>query len=680
MQGKAYYASPHVVIQSEGEGVLDVSDDVIDCSVTHNLDSVSTSSVSLNNYSNSLQGRYNNLFKISDLYHLDFYKNSTQYSQYSGYCFKAPQFAYDSSNFQMNFHDIIGLLQYKLWCPYSNEAIQKYFAPMGKIVSGAQSLGINDSGLGNVLLDFLMNVCGLSKDMIYIQKFPDINNIMKNILKATVIKGEESYSQEFENVFDQLMGVDINSSTIQSSTEKGTAKGNSLWQGFVKKYPIGTGEYATGNNSSLYYGGQCWALYESYVNYLFGWSTPGGNQTTQPAGGNGAYWQEAKNKTCNQEILNQFDILGPTSTAQIGDVAFWWKSGGLSDTLGQEYGHVAIVWQDNGNSLHVENQWYSGVGGFNSNGVIYSNLPKNASGYQLAGYLRPKIFTSNPPAPSSSSSIPSGSSSVNASLNNDYKLFQWINNLNWAGNAEVNQLNKYTNLYDNESVLGYIKQLCNGSMRSYTSLPDGSLGAFVPDYFGFFQQAGAQDNLITIDDIDLVDYSVSLDKSSYVSHCYALSNEQTQNVYDIGSMSDNSLSTAIRLMESSGTVSFQKQPKELSKLINIQLAGFQQSAEGFNNLMNKWGVSVIKPQASFLVSHVMTTIFSVYSLCKAWAKVFNTKLTLDFRPDIFPGMRLKIPALDNMTVFVNSVTHSWNSTTGGSTTVDTIASSFNGKA
>ena len=145
-------------------------------------------------------------------------------------------------------------------------------------------------------------------------------------------------------------------------------------------------------------------------------------------------------------------------------------------------------------------------------------------------------------------------------------------------------------------------------------------------------------------------------------------------------MSDNSLSTAIRLMESSGTVSFQKQPKELSKLINIQLAGFEQTAEGFNNLMNKWGVSVIKPQASFLVSHVMTTIFSVYSLCKAWAKVFNTKLTLDFRPDIFPGMRLEIPALDNMTVFVNSVTHSWNSTTGGSTTVDTIASSFNGKA
>ena len=372
------------------------------------------------------------------------------------------------------------------------------------------------------------------------------------------------------------------------------------------------------------------------------------------------------------EDLADFQVLDASAKAEMGDVVFWQSTPGQ---LGSEYGHVAVVFQDLGSSLKVENQW---VG----HPVQFDTFPKNSDGYKIAGYLRPKIFAGKNLASSTtiSGSGSSASSGQGAAAYNDtFKIFQWINNTNFQATQESENLNRFDNLYDNVPVLNYIKSLCNGSMRSFTSLPDGSFTAFVPDYFGFFENATQENNTIEIPDTDLVDFSVTHNKANYKSHVFLLTNEQMQNVCGIQGANDSSLSTALRLMDSSGIVSFQKQPAELANLIDIRSMGFSLDAQGFTDLMNRWGVSVDKETDDNIVSHVMTTIEALYMLCKSWASVSECTVQLAFRPDIYPGLRLKFPSINGLTAFVDSCTQTWDAQNGGSTTVHLVGASDAGK-
>lgn len=677
MPSQSSTTKARVLLDTSAEGVLDVSKDVIHVSQNANLDGVSPCSVTLNNYSNNLQGRYNSIIKIGDRLHLDLYDGGVQFPRFTGYAFSAPQYAYNAESFEIGCHDLIGAMQWKLWNPYAEASYKRYVAPFAQIASGAQLEGITDSGIGNVMLDFLITVCGMSKNMIYIQKFPDLNNVMKNILKATVCKGSTGYEAEFENVFKELFGT-FSPSTIASSngagdndTAKATSK-NALWQKWLTTYPIGGGEYATGDNTNPSLTEQCWSLYESYTHLLFNWPWHGG-PNYQPAGGNGAYWQAAADGTGDPTVVADFQVLNASAKAEMGDVAFWQKTQGA---LGSEYGHVAVVFQDLGSSLKVENQW---VG----HPVQFDTFPKNSDGYQLAGYLRPRIFAGKNLASSTTISGSSASATSTeqgaAAYNDTFKIFQWLNDTDMQATQLSENLNRFDNLYDNVSVLDYVKSLCNGSMRSFTSLPDGSFTAFVPDYFGFFESATQENNTIEIPDTDLVDFSVTHNKANYKSHVFLLTNEQMQNVCGIQGANDSSLSTALRLMDSSGIVSFQKQPSELAALLDIRSMGFSQDAQGFTDLMNKWGVSVLKQTDDNIVSHVMTTIEALYMLCKSWASVSECTVQLAFRPDIYPGLRLKFPSINGLTAFVDSCTQTWDAQNGGSTTVHLVGATDAGK-
>ena len=84
--------------------------------------------------------------------------------------------------------------------------------------------------------------------------------------------------------------------------------------------------------------------------------------------------------------------------------------------------------------------------------------------------------------------------------------------------------------------------------------------------------------------------------------------------------------------------------------------------------MNRWGVSVLKKQDMNIVSHVMTTIEAVYEILTAWANVFKTSMSIIFRPDILPGVRLTVEGTGT-TYYVSGCTHSWDVNGGGSTSL-----------
>ena len=843
----AFYSKCKVILDTQSMGPVDVSDDVISCSVSLRLNAVSTVSVSLNNYSNQISGRYNFLLAIGDKAHISFILNGVEYPQLTGRIFSAPLVSFDAASFQIEIQDCIGDLSWQFWCPYSAEAQSKYLTwNEENITEAAEELGEADSGMGNVLLDFMENVCRFPKGSIYIQKFPDLGNVMKNILKTIVCNKDPNLENEYEAIFMQLFGslsnqeasadaattvngitIDANGAMelIQSLTgskrnsqssfwwrqsaiqvkdvakstdhrdmvtnfpqrEGGTRSGlygltleqcknnmpkgqkanyasylstanqqavftsvwqsllaqsngdpclaflnywlpgtnqqfhgktkggiqaggkngatallvingdvinerskianllseaqkklktvpagdNKKWQEWLAKYPIGKGSYATADNATQYLGEQCWSLYETYTHFLFGWNYQGG-PNYQPDGqnstgkiGNGAYWQMAKDRTANAEVLKEFDVLGPNAVAKTGDVAFWSQSGGINDSLGAEYGHVAIVMEDLGSQLKVENQWLG------SGGVVESTWPKNeidsVRHWKLAGYLRPKMFAGDSLSASSQMDLPTGTSDQTSELYNEmFELFKFVQFDNQSLVQESANLDQYDNLYDNVPVLGFVDSLCKASMRSYTSLPDGSFTAFVPDHFGYFSNANPDyDNLVTLDPVNLIDYKVSINKAGYKSHVFCLTSEFMPDLW--GSV-DSGLSTSMKLMQSSGIVSLQRNPKELAHLISLDGTGFSTSSKGISQLLQTWGVSVLKHPDPNIESHVMTAIEAVYLFVESWASLFQATLNVSFMPELRPGLRLELPNL-GIKCFIDSVTHTWTASGGGSTSI-----------
>ena len=719
MKAQIYYSYPKVIISTQNAGVIDVSNDVISLTVTHRLDAVSTATVSLNNYSNRTGGRYNWTLTIGDKIYISLYANGTEFPQFTGRIFSCPIVAYDAENFTIQCQDCIGDMQYQLWCPYSQKAQSRWFSYNDQaIIDAAQLSSINDSGEGNVLLGFLEEVCGMNENMIYIEKFPDEKDVMKNILKKTVNTsgsggsgskaGEQYERQVFEKVFSDLFGTFLPSSS-SSSTQQSSTAGIDIWNGWLKKIPINKGVWQNAGQTGEY-ADQCWDLFLTYANYLWKLTpsnakgaltqpddpltlsvpvknskgqteytkTPWGRGKFKPkmkteiVGGCGGYWQEVNNGDSNvSAVASKVTVIQHNETAQEGDIAFWWTTPTTCNPNQPDYGygHVAIVLQDKGSEVEVMEQYTQ------SKGVVKATHPKNSpnSGpWQLAGYLRPNCLGNLGGA------LETNSATTAQLEDTAFKLFQYFQYSNANEQMLSEDLGKYTNLYDNVPTLDFVKSVCNATMRSFISLPNGAFCAFVPDYYGFFQDASGIVNEIEIPDIDVVNYSVTMDKSSYKSHVFLLTNEQFGNVYGI--TSDSDITTAIRLADSSGIVSFQRQPDTLINFINIEAAGVPQTPEGFTELMNRWGVSVLKQTDTNIVSHVLTTIEALKMLIDAWANVFTAQIQLAFRPDLFPGLRLKLNSA-GIIVFCKEVTQNWSSTAGGSTTVQTCATcGSNGKA
>ena len=901
------YTKPRVYIQTMSMGIINVSDDIINISVSHQTDAVSTCTITLLNYSNAISGKYNGLLHVGDKIHVDYLMNGTVFPQFTGRLFSVPLLNLNTENYSITAQDCIGDMQWKWWCPYSTEAQEKYFTDnFTNIVQAANTLGEADSGMGNVLLDFLQNVVGMPSSMIKIAAFPDLNNVMHNILKDTVCNHDSNLENEYEKIFTELFGtigdwgnsnnssasttpqvklsktgqivatirtlvnqnansrnaptsimistggsqpetwdttygrehtgkygltqqqcanhshnspayklsetiqdtimstiastllkkygnvskaivgyfledwdgnwwgeshlssmnytgksslgdvithtlhelwddVDnrltngfilINGTAIKSSkdlskyvvtmgvnsngtgeTQKNSSSSSSnsssntnnssasssssntsnssnsstttikpaagaqqTWQTFYNTYTPGSGKYATGGNRSQIMAEQCWALWETYGQYLYHWTGPYHGVGKQPDGqlpgnpapnkGNWGYWTEIKNgqTALAQKVRSKMLVIAPSETAQTGDVVFFKYTNTTKAGSGQYagFGHVAIVLKDNGTTITVLNQWAGQP-------LTTTTFEKNGANSAVAGYLRPKIFGNTAPVlnastgSSSSSSANSATSEAEEAYDDTFKLFKYLDFNNTNDIALSMNLSTTDDMYDNVPTLDYVKSVCHASMRTFMSLPDGSFGAFVPDYYGFFSTTTGVNNIINLPLSQVKTYTTNVDKSSYKTHVFLLTDELTDGA-TMGVASTSSLNTLTQLQNSSGIITLPKQGALLCKLMDFSAAGVTNTVQGISTLMNRWGVSVLKKQDMNIVSHVMTTIEAVYEILTAWANVFKTSMSIIFRPDILPGVRLTVEGTGT-TYYVSGCTHSWDVNGGGSTSL-----------
>lgn len=836
------YTGVKVIVKTQS-GVLDISSDVQEASVSHKTGAVSSLSVRLVNYAGHLEGKYTGLIHCGDLAYCAFLVNGVEYPQFTGRITQVPVSMLNQASWSFQAMDVIWDLQHKYWNPYTVASQNEFFKDDAAIVAGAEKQGINDSGIGNTLYTFLLEVAGLPAEGVHIGAFPDTSGLMKQVVKDTVCNVSAD-PDVFEQLFEQLFGAagtgltasstgqktasasmtptdefvslvaklcgglpfdtpyenfcqqcplsvkrvhafeqpvepwvalgtvdtpcgsyglsnganysaakqkamlserakdllaesnndpclavlnyflpdnhnnfqgktkdgidasecdwllvyngtvinkrqqltallpsETTNTSTSTSTASATKTGSETAQntvdglpaklaGWLQKYPLGKGEYCEFEAPGCE---QCWSYFMGYCNYLWGWDTPGIQPDSglpaapSPDKGCWGYWTNSMNIP---KVKAACEKLPASATAQPGDIVFFEYCDG--SMAGQEYagyGHVAVVLQDNGNSLTIANQ-YAGSGG-----VIQSVDEKNGDDCKVAGYLRPIMFGNVTGSAATSSSSNGGDSAEEYAYNLAYKLFRFVDYN--ANNNQIQAAAMLTGslaLYNCEPCKKYVDALCQGSFRTYMSLPDGSFAAFVPDYFGVFDQNMTP---VELDDSQLVSYQTIMDESSYCSHLYVVTDELWGNV--VGSENAAAVTDAMKLLESSGVITLEKQGPQLARLMDVSAAGVPNTAEGLKELMNRWGVSVQKEQQPEIVSHTLTTLYALNRFLKYWANVFQTTVRTVFRPDILPGCRIHVTSA-NVTCYVQAVSHSWSSEQGGSSSLTLTTPVSDGKA
>ena len=122
------------------------------------------------------------------------------------------------------------------------------------------------------------------------------------------------------------------------------------------------------------YGGQCWDLWSSYAQYVYG--IPQADTNTVDGYAASVYTARYER---SRALQNTFSREGANHTPTYGDVAFW---------NGNGMNHVAIVVKDNGNgTLETMSQ--------NPNKAEYVTISKNG----IIGYFHPRSASAPAPAP-----------------------------------------------------------------------------------------------------------------------------------------------------------------------------------------------------------------------------------------------------------------------------------------
>lgn len=405
---------------------------------------------------------------------------------------------------------------------------------------------------------------------------------------------------------------------------------------------------------------QCWNLWEWYYQDFL--KLDQSQWVAQPASGNQGFAQYAV--SVSKYYASNFEVISDPNKVQAGDVAFW-KNGAPNDPY---YGHVSIVIGTSGDKI-------TDFGQNPKPPTVDTFEPKTA----LSGALRPKALGGVPGSSDALTGASSSSSSSTSSEADDLglKLFKFVNYMTPSNTPAI--IESYLlkgsdtglNMANDKPAIDYVDSCCKASMRAYMSLPDGSFAAFVPDWFGKMFPDSKYHNVIDIPRHEVIKFKADFDKSSYVSHLFLTTNEALPDPYGLGITSG--LNDLMKLLTSSGTVTMQYQGANLLKLMDISSTGLDQNdPDALNKLMQRWGVSVKRESDEYIQNAQLTAISALYRFLQYWANCFTSTMQLTFRPEIMPGLRLHF-ADAGVTLYVKSVQHSWNATSGGTTNVTVVS-------
>ena len=422
----------------------------------------------------------------------------------------------------------------------------------------------------------------------------------------------------------------------------------------------------------------------SNKNYPYSWG--GGHQSvgTPSIGGPGG--------PAGSSGVNGFDCSGSVlAVLAAGAFVPTGSSFGSSGSMGSIYGHigepgpgpkgkgVTIYYSSEHEWMTINGRYFST--GWNKNpnkgagwgGEQESEWPKpNENGpyesFHLKNSQLEEPYTGKPPpalAGTEGETAGESKGSSGASILSQASAAAFASNISFPSQEaryKAQIFGGQKSLINATSLMPFVQQVCQASLRSFQSLPNGDFYAFYPDYFGEF---GHHDAYWLIDDIEILEGGIELNDENLVTHVFSLGNP----IYP----ADPSIpGVSLVIEEKAGMMTIFEAMTSEGVLYNLEQEEIDQKRPGVAGLMNykeavefiqRYGPRVSKEEFPLVTSPIYECLLAWQQFLLGWSRQFETPFTFTFMPELFPGGKVGFPA-HGIQMFIEEVTHTWDTTNG----------------
>lgn len=275
-------------------------------------------------------------------------------------------------------------------------------------------------------------------------------------------------------------------------------------------------------------------------------------------------------------------------------------------------------------------------------------------------------FTSEGPAEVGGGTESGISAAETESISKGAAIAAFINLPGLLDTAESLSLKGERSLMNDQPLLPFIEQLCQGSLRNFMSMPNGNFYAFIPDYFGGLTGRTAY---WEIHDIEILNGEIQLSDDALATHVYVVGDtgviDQQIDVFEKIQTSGvitvfNAFMADFLNGVNDPSLTHEGKPKELdTKSYNQQIEKVPSLAEKTKAIafLEKYGARPYYEEAPMIRSHYFETFLAYQLFCLLWSKQFLTTFEFTFMPELFPGGLVSFPE-HGIQCYIDEVQHS----------------------
>jgi len=254
-----------------------------------------------------------------------------------------------------------------------------------------------------------------------------------------------------------------------------------------------------------------------------------------------------------------------------------------------------------------------------------------------------------------------GSTATAADLGALAKSTAFSTFLNFPGimNNEVSlALRGERSLMNDEKLFPFVQQLCEASLRSFQSLPNGAFFAFFPDYFGGLNHRTAY---WSISDLETIDATMELSDDALATHVYVVGdNNVTYNIDKIDMMQSSGVVTLFTAFQadflSGAPVGANKVSGSDSKESDAKVPDSMIKKDQAIAFLQKYGARPHYEQAPMVQSPYFEAFLAYQRFMLLWSKQFVTTFTFTYMPELFPGGIIEFEA-HGIQCYIDEVEH-----------------------
>lgn len=239
-------------------------------------------------------------------------------------------------------------------------------------------------------------------------------------------------------------------------------------------------------------------------------------------------------------------------------------------------------------------------------------------------------------------------------------------------------------LMNDQPLLPFVEQLCQGSLRNFQSMPNGNFYAFIPDFFGGLTGRQAY---WEIHDIEILSGNISLNDDNLATHVYIVGDTNADQVINVvdkvqtsgcvtvlnAFMADflTGINSPAISKEGKTQVSKSEQNQYDSRISKVPSLAEKGRALNF---LQRYGARPFYEEAPMIRSHYFEMFVAYQKFCLLWSEQFEAQFEFTFMPELIPGGLVAFPDY-GIQCYINEVQHTGSYSEGFRTIANLIAPS-----